>query len=118
MQYPFKVNNKDYKKLTENENLSFLVLEDCDVYYALDDRLLEIETNLTVVTVWEEVRKTVEKKDYEFLLKRFRDRVKYRDLAEELGVTVTSLKARQRRLLFKLKSNMRLKQIAKDCFEI
>ena len=118
MRCPFKISGKDYKNLTFAENFNFPSLDECEVYCTFDDKLLQIENDLTIVTVWEEVKKSVPKKDYEFLIKRFRYRVKYKDLAEELGVSVTSLKARQRRLLFKLKDNKKLEQIARDCFEI
>lgn len=113
--FPFKVSSSDYKELTE-EGCTYVpaVEEYCD----FDTRLLAVETNLTVVAVWGEVRKSVTRDDYDFLVKRFRDRVKYNDLAAELGVTVTSLKARQRRLLSRLRNNARLKQIARDCFGI
>ena len=118
MRCPFKISGKDYKNLTFAENFNFPSLDECEVYCTFDDKLLQIENDLTIVTVWEEVKKSVPKKDYEFLIKRFRYRVKYKDLAEELGVSVTSLNARQRRLLFKLKDNKKLEQIARDCFEI
>lgn len=131
MKYSFKITNTAYynakhlDKLSDFYAMDLSYLENHEILDGIADGSLmytihyeDIYSNALTKELWKIVENSLTKMNYEIILLRFKDRLKYAQIAEKYSIGKDRVRLRVLRSLKKLKYNKDIQIIAEDWYNI
>lgn len=131
MKYSFKITNTAYYaakrlgKISDFYAMDLSYLENSEILDGIADgsllytiRYEDIYTNDLIKEFWKIVENSLTKMNYEIILLRFRDGLKYAQIAEKYSIGKDRIRMRVIRSLKRLKYNRDIQIIAKDWYNI